>query len=257
MAVLFYCLPEYNLKIKGGNKMEKQNKSPDPKFNLLINQIIISFILFAVSLSLMLVGGEVFEYSKAKFKDLFNKPIDIKQVVNDKSYERVTTTKPMVSFGMGGEYQDVDENYYEEYVKASSEVDLSTDLNKMIIPLKGNITSAYGWRIHPKTKNKSFHTGVDIGAKSGTNIKTVLDGVVEEIVFDDSVYGNYIIISHENNTQTMYAHCSKIIAESGDEVIKGDTIAQVGSTGLSTGPHLHFEVRVEGKRLNPEWFIKL
>lgn len=112
------------------------------------------------------------------------------------------------------------------------------------------ITSAFGWRIHPITGEYKFHSGLDIGYEYGAPILAMLSG---KVVFAGLYggYGNCIIIEHENGDYTLYAHCSKLIAEYNDIVEKGQCIAYVGSTGISTGPHLHLEWWKEGKYADP------
>lgn len=123
------------------------------------------------------------------------------------------------------------------------------------IRAKNRLTSGFGWRVHPLTGSRAFHTGIDIGAASGTPILAAADGVV---VFsgDGGSYGNMVILRHKNGLYTVYGHASKLIAKKGKYVKRGQKIALVGSTGASTGPHLHFEVKSTEKHVNPKIAFK-
>ena len=113
-----------------------------------------------------------------------------------------------------------------------------------------NVTSGFGYRIHPIFGDKRFHSGVDISANSGTTIMAADAGTVVSAVYSSS-YGNYVVISHGNGMVTLYAHMSSMAVSSGQTVTKGQTIGYVGSTGWSTGPHCHFEIKVNGQLVDP------
>lgn len=115
-------------------------------------------------------------------------------------------------------------------------------------PSRGIVTSNYGRRYG------STHHGIDIAACYGSNIGAALDGVVDETGYN-SVYGYYVKLNHGNGIETLYGHSSKILVQKGDVVKKGNTIALVGSTGNSTGPHIHFELRSNGVAINPANYI--
>ncbi len=140
-----------------------------------------------------------------------------------------------------------------------SEIDSDTgktDWN-IIMPASGRLSSRYGNRIDPVTKRRnSFHKGIDISAPAGTPVYAAENGVITEAGYKQSGYGNLIVIKHGNDMATYYGHLSKIITSKGDKVEKGDLIGKVGSTGKSTGPHLHFEIRKGGQALNPEDFVR-
>ena len=113
------------------------------------------------------------------------------------------------------------------------------------------ITSPYGTRVHPVTKTVKTHTGIDIGASHGTNIYAAASGTVLVSGWNSGGYGNYVVIDHGGGITTLYGHCSTLLVSSGQTVTKGQVIAKVGSTGMSTGPHLHFEVLKNGAHTNP------
>lgn len=115
---------------------------------------------------------------------------------------------------------------------------------------KSNITCPYGWRNHPIYGTRSFHTGTDIGASSGSQIVAADSGTVILACYNGS-YGNCVVISHGNGISTLYAHMNRIAVSNGQAVSQGETIGYVGTTGCSTGPHLHFEVKVNGSTTNP------
>lgn len=117
-------------------------------------------------------------------------------------------------------------------------------------PADGPITSGYGMRYHPILRRYRMHTGVDIGAGYGSPIRAAADG---EVILAGHMrgYGNTVIVDHGGGVSTLYAHCSDILVFEGQNVQKGQIIARVGSTGLATGPHLHFEVRHNGTPVNP------
>jgi len=118
------------------------------------------------------------------------------------------------------------------------------------VPSSTRITSPYGYRIHPILKTKKLHTGIDIGASTGA---AVIAGNAGTVLFA-GYYGGYgytVIIDHGGQISTLYAHNSKLLVQEGDKVTRGQNIAKIGSTGLSTGPHLHFEVRINGQHTNP------
>ena len=117
-------------------------------------------------------------------------------------------------------------------------------------PVSGLVTSRFGWRSHPVSGQDDFHTGVDIPAAQGTPIPAALPGVVEQTGYSES-YGNFVVLRHSDNLRTTYNHCSEILAKEGEQLARGDRIALVGSTGISTGPHLHFEVEVKGLKADP------
>ncbi|MBQ7799787.1 MAG: M23 family metallopeptidase [Oscillospiraceae bacterium] len=122
-------------------------------------------------------------------------------------------------------------------------------------PAKGTVTSEFGWRIHPVFKTEGFHTGIDIASKLGTPITSAFSGVVYE-VGQSEAYGNYVIMKHSDTLFTFYGHCDSVKVEKSMVIRAGEIIAYMGSTGYSTGPHLHFEIRINGKSVDPAYVLK-
>lgn len=122
-------------------------------------------------------------------------------------------------------------------------------------PVMGRLTSGYGYRDHPISGKYFFHGGVDIGGQTGDAIAAFADGTVEYTGKNDS-YGLYLQIDHGNGVKSFYAHCSKIVVTKGQTVTMGDKVAEIGSTGTSTGPHLHLELKYNKMHLNPAYYVK-
>jgi murein DD-endopeptidase MepM/ murein hydrolase activator NlpD len=119
----------------------------------------------------------------------------------------------------------------------------------LIRPISGTITSRFGLR------GSGVHTGLDIAGSVGTPIVAAASGTVETVSHSTASYGNCVKISHGNGVETLYAHCSTIYVSEGQYVSQGETIATRGSTGNSTGPHLHFEIRINGSSVNPQNYL--
>jgi murein DD-endopeptidase MepM/ murein hydrolase activator NlpD len=123
-----------------------------------------------------------------------------------------------------------------------------------MMPVGGKITSLFGYRQHPRRRSQHFHSGVDISAPRGTPFRAAAGGVV---VFAGwrSGYGQMIVVDHGSGLQTVYAHCSSMAVRAGQRVRAGANLGQVGRTGMTTGPHLHFEVRRDGNFRNPMRYL--
>lgn len=139
-------------------------------------------------------------------------------------------------------------------IKTESTLWDNDNTNSIQMPLKGRVTSEFGYRMHPIYDEYLFHSGIDIGGDYGEEIVAALSGEVVEAQYSDS-YGYYIRLKHSDGLETRYAHCQKLLKEVGRRVNKGDVIAEVGSTGVSTGPHLHFEIISNGNYVNPRWVL--
>lgn len=118
------------------------------------------------------------------------------------------------------------------------------------VPGRTSLTSLYGMRVHPITGAYRLHTGIDISAPLGTYFVAATNGVVSKATYN-TAYGNMVIIDHGGGVQTLYAHGNSILVQVGDEVKAGTPVLEVGSTGYSTGPHAHFEIRINGQTVNP------
>ena len=132
-------------------------------------------------------------------------------------------------------------------------------IKNMMVPtqepvLGGNLGSAFGWRIDPFNGRSALHTGLDFASETGTPIHAAAGGVVVTQEFHPG-YGNLVEVDHGNDLVTRYAHASRVMVKKGDLVRRGQIIAEVGSTGRSTGPHLHFEVLVQGVYQDPKKFL--
>lgn len=154
--------------------------------------------------------------------------------------------------------KEIDSEIISEYVLKEAESTkvyrgiknpITDNMTFLFHPTRGGIvTSAFGER------SRGGHRGVDIAVPSGTPIGAACDGIVSFVGYDD-IYGNMVKIRHDENTETLYAHTSEILTDIGKEVKKGETIAKVGSTGRSTGPHLHLELIYKGNPINPVDYI--
>ena len=140
-------------------------------------------------------------------------------------------------------------------------VDLAKNKSKMLASIPAiqpvankdlkRMASGYGYRIHPIYKTRKMHYGMDFSAKTGTEIYATGDGVVSKVRRSKRGYGNYVKINHGFGYETLYAHMSKYIVKKGQKVKRGEVIGYVGNTGISTAPHLHYEVRKDKKKINP------
>lgn len=170
---------------------------------------------------------------------------------------------------IGGAEEDVkQDNTKKEATKTKNNEDKNTKLSQMekdaknikkkikfILPIKGTITSKYGWRNPTTSTVPKNHTGLDIGAVEGTKIKSATNGTVI-LASSEGDYGKHYQIKVQN-VILVYAHCKKLYLKKGDKVKQGQEIAEVGSTGNSTGPHLHFEIRIEDRKVDPQMILDI
>ena len=203
----------------------------------------------------------------------------IEASIRDINYQRVTIQNSIQSNKNMIERLNKDKNYYEkmeeELARQSASIqNMIASLAKkssqsgsqqvkvssagFIRPISGPITSPFGYRIHPIFKTRIFHSGIDIGGPNGGAIKASNDG---KVIYSGwyGGYGKVVILDHGvingKPITTLYAHMSTILVGNGQFVKKGQTVGKEGSTGYSTGPHCHFEVRVNGKPVNPLSYI--
>lgn len=145
-------------------------------------------------------------------------------------------------------------------LRALETVLLSRELSDEVVPAgkpinKGWISSYFGRRPDPFTGKKAWHKGIDFASPEGSDVLAVGSGVVEDVVSKKG-YGHQVVINHGNGYESRYAHNKEVLVEVGQTVHRGDVIAKVGSTGRSTGPHVHFEIIKDGKSVNPLKFVK-
>lgn len=124
-------------------------------------------------------------------------------------------------------------------------------------PARGRITSGFGSRIDPFNGQPAFHAGIDFKGSVGAPVTATADGMIKEVGWDAGGYGNYVIIRHSSGYQTLFAHLSKTLVRRGGAVSRGDQVGLLGSSGRSTGPHLHYEVHYKGKAVDPEKYLSV
>ncbi|MBO5064903.1 MAG: M23 family metallopeptidase [Clostridia bacterium] len=243
--------------------MEKNKK--DYLSTTILYQFLVCAMLFGALFALNNLRPECLKSIKYDFFDNLNdnSVIENSEFVVDKKPESLNTSEFHMAdedtkndsedalipeVGVGGNDVDIsDKNVIPDNVSVNN-----YSLNQqMFTPVKGRITSEYGVRIHPIKENLSFHSGIDIAAQKGTPIKSAFNGVITESEYDEW-NGYHIKIQHDNGVMTVYCHCDELLAEKGAKVGAGEVIATVGSTGSSTGPHLHFELRINDICYNPQ-----
>ena len=187
-------------------------------------------------------------------KEFSEDNLELDLQINEKyteSIESVTTNNLEVATAS---VENAAKEMKEENENKSKEEEAIATVNNIklsVLPVTGRITSRFGER---SSLRRSTHTGLDIACTTGTDIKVVSNGTVTFSGKKGS-YGNLIIVDHGNGVETWYGHCSKLYAKVGDKVNAGDVISAVGSTGNSTGPHLHFEIRINGNCVNPQNYV--
>jgi len=211
-----------------GNKPFAREKTPADKF---LYQTFIAIAILSIVLFINTINFGITKIITRNIKNALNWEIEFGSI--DKIINAFKTSKPDI---------DIDD------LTVVSEA-TNMNITEFILPLEGEITSLYGERIHPVFNTVKQHNGIDIDGNYGDEIKSSIDGTVVEIG-EDNELGKYVRIN-KGVYDTLYAHCSKISVKEGQKVKQGDKIAEVGDTGYSSAPHLHFEIRVEGKAINP------
>ena len=183
-----------------------------------------------------------YSYYKTNFLD----DINIEQVISDEENEKEETTQN-------------EEKTVHTSVNDTALKQLSTNIvaENMCIPVDYQRNSSeYGYRYNPVTGNYALHSGIDFAAPEGQEIYAAADGIVNKAMFSTDL-GYFVQINHSSGLYSTYAHCLELKVEQGDKVKKGDLIALVGSTGQSTGPHLHFEIKLNDTILNPIYYLPI
>lgn len=200
------------------------------------------------------------ERDRAAILELEKVAAEKKNIVESRKREREVVLNVAVT------ERDAAERAYQELLDTSRRIEQMIRNNQsgtrdfngatgvMSWPADGPITSPFGWRIHPIFGTQRFHSGIDIGADYGEPVRAADGGVVLTADWMGG-YGKVIIIDHGGGISTLYAHNSELVVGEGQRVYKGQVVARIGSTGYSTGPHLHFEVRQNGSPVSPMGYL--
>ncbi|MBO5747132.1 MAG: M23 family metallopeptidase [Clostridia bacterium] len=242
------------------------------KLNILILQTVIVVIIMLFAVGIRMFGGDLYHKISNAYHSRFDDVTSVSEVIDPQNKTESTNSASNIStdvvfddenstFSTQNELiEEYDENIdgkvtgnITDFYSIDSKL-VSSKYNSFLWPVYGTVSSQYGFRYHPISGDYLMHNGLDIAADKGTEIIAVYDGVVQKSGYSES-YGYYVLLKHSNNLETLYAHCSSLNVETGDTVKRGETVAFVGSTGRSTGPHLHFEVRVKNYRIDPEWLL--
>lgn len=235
--------PEYELKLV--NKSQDENE--DEVIIALQNELEITYKYYEIASNNEVIENvkdeETAEKLVNEIKELSNNEVEL--TINEK------TTKALEEIQID-DLEVAKENTVEKLnIDTTESIADINGIKVATLPVTGTISSRYG--VSSKIR-VSTHTGLDIAATTGTPIKVVADGTVTFAAYSGS-YGYIVKVDHGNGVETWYGHTSKMLVKEGQAVKAGDTIALVGSTGNSTGPHLHFEVRINGEHVNPQKYL--
>lgn len=244
-------LPKYKLVLANNSEISNEEQI----YNKISDMAVITYKMYAVAInnknSVYVDTLQEAEETVSKIKEEYANKLDQIQISVDEIYtkniEQVEQTVEVASAIQTAEIE------LQEAVKEIQKIKSATldGVYFAVKPVSGTITSRFGAN---ESIRDHTHKGMDIAAPYGTKIVAAADGKVTYSGWMGG-YGNLIIITHENGIQTYYGHCSKLLAKVGDEVKAGNEIAKVGSTGFSTGNHLHFEIRKNGSQINPQKYL--
>lgn len=235
-------------------EQEKQQQPPEarPKRSVRLSVVAVQSIACCVAVLLVLLlrvaGGESYGVVRRQFQQMLARnewATAVAWLWQDRPLEMVEKTVE----------DDVKVDGFT--VGESAQLTGSSAIVAAVPPLaSGTLTSTYGERVHPIHGQQEFHNGVDIAAPQGAALAAMYDGEVIEVGENDSI-GRYVRLRHEGGIEVLYGHCESIVAQQGELVKAGETVALVGSTGVSTGSHVHLSVKVDGEVCNPAALFSL
>lgn len=234
----------YNFAERGGIFMDNKKEG---SMSFMMIQVTVCVIIIILAVLLKLVDRNTF----FKIRNFYNYKLNEKITIGEDKRDCEEVIK---SF-----FLQSSETKNRDFINRTSGVTAPyTDFSMSLgTPVEdGVVTSQFGIRDDPITGAKKNHSGLDIAANKNSQIYNVMPGTVEKVEEDNS-YGKYVIIDHGNEIKTLYAHCEKILASQNEEVSRGQPIALVGSTGKSTGDHVHFEIMVNDIKYDPEPLLNL
>lgn len=258
---IYYRRNNQNINISGRKSTKTLKEKGNMRIKFFLNLLLmfnIAVIIFSIQNKDYIFTqefiGKLNEYNinlGAKVTEFFSKILaDETKKENNKDFNIVNENSETVS-NLEENSQKIVAN--ENLESSLNEMDLDVENLKIaysfINPITGIVSSKFGSRESEYQKVTGYHTGVDVAAEEGTIIKASMEGIVE-LVSSEGDYGNHINI-RSNNVSTLYAHCSKIFVKEGQIVGQGQEIGAVGNTGNSTGPHLHFEIRIDDRFVDP------
>lgn len=233
--------PEKDKKQKSGEKVNKV---------ILVQAAVCGFLILLVFLAGKF-SPSTFDFLKSEYDRIMSVNMGADELFQSAKGVFNPVEEETTEAELNGEGGEDDE-------KESSAVAVMASLEKntnIVTPLHGRITSRYGYRTNPISGKYGLHTGVDIAAKEGSDIVASYNGIVKDTGYGDKK-GNFVLMEHSDGTQTLYCHCSEVLVTEGSVIRAGEVIALVGSTGWSTGPHLHFEIHTDGSAVDPLNYIK-
>lgn len=243
-------MAEANEKLDESVKNEKKKSSATN--TVMLVQLVACAMFVLLIFMLGRISPQTFDFIKSEYERVMSSDTSTEEVVSS-----VETAMSKIIEGTGTRKQSVlvDTQSSEkipsaEDGKSVAVMSLFKNDGEITVPVHGKITSPYGNRTNPVSGEYLFHAGIDIAADSGSPVRAAYNGVVSSVGSND-ISGNYISLVHTDGSETFYCHCQKITAKKGDVVRAGEAIALVGSTGRSTGPHLHFEITVDGNLVDP------
>lgn len=256
-----YETREYERNYRRGSQAQKEEETENVDFitPVIIVQMAVFLIILTVFFGFYKKQTESFKQIKSFYNSIMQKDMTAKELAEGAKSVFEFLSSPVK---MRSDKTEADADYNgaggEDLLKPKenasfSPVFLSADIVKPVEWKR--VSSNFGYRKNPVTGEYGFHSGVDLSAPEGTPVKAAFDGVVERATSSE-IRGNYIFLKSGNIT-TVYCHCSKLLVKEGERIKAGDIIARVGETGQATGPHLHFELRINGIHYNPEWVLKI
>ena len=284
---------EYRSRFRFADEDEpkRKNSKPKTKTDYLIRLILLQCLICILIVSGVFIASKIspssFERIKEDYSEIMNKDMSAGEIVEQikDAAEYVFTPSDAVQASSDNIEAEVSENItVESFEVISDETGETVAVGEItegsgggdieakeaaagtsfapyfvsvdpVMPVENaRITSRFGYRTNPVSGKYGFHTGLDLAAAEGTPVSAAFYGIIIETGSSD-VWGNYVLIEHSEGFRTYYCHLSEIYVNEGAVLRQGETIGTVGSTGWSTGPHLHFEVRINGVRVNPEQLL--
>ena len=254
---------------RSGAKQEREKESfTTEKGKGQLRQLVISAAILIAVIAVKLTAPQTLEQFRGQLLELMGTNTDFvevfstvgKAVRSENGLGEVLNDAYVAVFGTQEEPNGDGTSESEDQPYSAAAVPGNACLRQKILgfpyskPVEGSVSARFGYRIHPADETEKFHYGLDIEADEGSIISSFADGTVTA-VGESSVLGKYVTVLHANNYTTLYAHCSRVMASSGQQVRMGDPIAEVGQTGQTTGPHLHFELQMDTLYLNPIYYV--